>query len=79
MWKSRLTGLVLAVLGACLFGFVLVQGNRTIEALFVYRWGLPVVLLLGMVGLITLVFGVHLLMAPRSAARRWVRPFRRKP
>jgi hypothetical protein len=79
MWKSRLTGLILAILGGGLFAFVLSEGNRAVEALFVYRWGLPVVLLLGMIGLIVLVFGVHLLIAPNTAARRWARPFQRKP
>jgi len=78
MWKSRLTGLILAVTGGVLFAFVLGEGDRTIEALFVYRLGLPVVLLLGLSGLVALVFGIHLLAAPRSAARRWSRPFQRK-
>src|SRR5271167_3078752 len=72
MWISRLTGVVIALIGGVMFAFALRPGaSQAMDAIVIYRIGMPGVLLIGMVGLIAFAFGVHLAVAPRSAVRRW--------
>ncbi len=78
MRMSRLSGLVIAAAGAAVLAFSLYWGaDRGMQALFTYRIGMPGVLLLGMMGLIGVVFGTHLVVAPASSNGRSNLPPRR--
>ncbi len=73
MWMSRLFGLVLAVAGAGLLAFIWSQMlDHSGAFLFIYRIGIPAAMLLAFAGLLALFFGAHLVVAPRSAVRRWL-------
>lgn len=79
MWLSRLAGLVILAAGGGLLGFLWLQAaDRSGNYLFVHRIGPPGVLLLAAAGMIGFVFGVHLLIAPRSAVKRWTPRLQRK-
>ncbi|MFI4936115.1 MAG: hypothetical protein ACHP7N_15995 [Caulobacterales bacterium] len=68
MWTSRLMGLAIGAVGAALLVFVFYQtSDHAVDAIYIYKIGLPGLLLLGMVGLIAFAFGSHLLVAPKSA------------
>ena len=69
MWRSRLIGLAVAAGGAGLLGFLWTQMSGRSQ--FLYAIGIPGALFLGAIGVTLLVFGAHLLIAPKSAARRW--------
>lgn len=72
MWLSRLSGLIIAAAGGSVVGFLWSQVlDRSGDGLFVQRLGIPGVLLLSAAGIIAFVFGSHLLVAPKSAVRRW--------
>jgi hypothetical protein len=72
MWKSRAVGLLIAAVGGAVLGFLVSQvTDQSDEYLFVYRIGIPGVLLLTAPAILAVVFGLHLLFAPRSAIRRW--------
>jgi len=72
MWISRAFGLGLAAAGAALLGFLWSQmWDRSQDFLFIYQIGIPGALALGLLGLTAFFFGVHLVVAPRSAIRHW--------
>ena len=79
MWKSRLAGLLIASAGGALLGFLWSQMmDSSQDYLFIYRAGIPIVLLLAAAGIMAVVFGLHLLVAPKSAVRRWTPRLGRK-
>ena len=79
MWKSRVSGLLIAVAGGGLMGFLWWQVlDRSNFGEFIYRVGIPGVLILAAIGTMAVVFGVHLLVAPQSAIRRWTPRIARK-
>lgn len=79
MWLSRLSGLVLAAAGGSLIGFLWSQVlDESGDYLFIHRIGIPGVLLLAAAGIIAFVFGVHFLIAPRSAVKRWTGRLQRR-
>ena len=69
MWTSRFIGLAVAAAGAGLLAFLWWQMSGTSH--FLYAIGIPGALFLGAVGATVLVFGAHLLIAPKSAVKRW--------
>jgi len=78
MWLSRLIGLLLAAIGAAVLGFFWIQMlRRSGEAAIMFTLGIPGVMLAAAAALILLVFGLHLLVAPRHAIRSWTP--RRRP
>lgn len=73
MWRSRASGLFIAAAGAAILAFLWSQvTDRSGDYLFIYRIGIPGVLLLTGLGALAVVFGAHLFCAPTSALRRWI-------
>jgi cytochrome c biogenesis protein CcdA len=79
MWKSRLAGVVIAAVGASVLGFLWSQMmDQSNDYLLIYRIGIPGDLILSALGLMAIVFGLHLLFAPRTAVRAWTPRITRK-
>jgi hypothetical protein len=79
MWKTRLAGAIIALAGAATFAFVFYQGLKPpVASHLMFAIGMPGALLIAMASLIAFVFGVHLTVAPRTAARRWTPGIRRR-
>ena len=81
MWGFRLAGALIAAIGALVFSAVFYQGFRApLNDHLMFAIGMPGVLIIGMLGLIAFVFGVHLYgAAPRHAARVWPLGVRSRP
>lgn len=72
MWLSRIAGLLIAAIGGAVLAFILTQMlRRSGETAVLFALGIPGVTLLAAAGLILLLFGLHLLAAPRHAIRSW--------
>lgn len=67
MWTRRIAGLLLAISGAGVLGFLFYQSiDGRLEGRAFYALGMPGALLVGMVALIVLAYGGHLMALPRS-------------
>jgi hypothetical protein len=69
MWARRIAGLLLAVCGAGVVGFLFYQSiDGRLQGPAFYALGMPGALLVGMVALIVLAYGGHLMASPRSTS-----------
>jgi hypothetical protein len=66
MWRGRALGLTIALAGALSLGFVAYQSmDRALNDASIYVSGMPGSLLLGLVGIVTIGFGLHRFAAAR--------------